>query len=96
MIQLLKIRGNSIEPYLQDGDFAIIRKRHKRMTFRVGEYIVFHQKMYGVLIKRIHHINAQSKTLTVHGSHEFSSDSRLFGDIDPDQVIGKVLFRIRA
>lgn len=96
MIQLLKIRGNSIEPYLKDGDFAIIRKRNKHMVFHVGEYIVFHQKMYGILIKKIHHIDEQSQALTVHGSNEFSSDSRLFGDVVPNQVIGKVIFRIRA
>ena len=96
MIQLLKIRGNSVAPYLKDGDFAIIRKYHHRMTFNIGEYIVFHQKIYGTLIKQIHAIDARSKMLTVHGSDDFSTDSRLFGDVPPEQVIGKVVYRIRS
>ena len=94
MIQLLRIRGNSIAPYLKDGDFAIIWKRHKKMTFNTGEYIVFHQKIYGTLIKQIHAINTENKTLTVHGSDDFSTDSRLFGDITTEQVIGKVILKI--
>ena len=96
MLQLLRIRGNSIAPYLKDGDFAIIRKHHKRMHFTNGEYIVFQQKIYGTLIKQIHAINAKSKAITVYGSDDFSTDSRLFGEINEDQVIGKVIFRIRS
>ena len=96
MIQLLRIRGNSIAPYLKDGDFAVIRKHHQHMTFSTGEYIVFQQKVYGTLIKQIHAINPENQALTVHGSDDFSTDSRLFGEISIDQVIGKVIFRIRS
>ena len=96
MFQLLRIRGNSIAPYLKDGDFAIIRKHHPKMDFNVGEYIVFQQKNYGTLIKQIHSINAESKAITVYGSDDFSTDSRLFGDIFEEQVIGKVIFRIHS
>jgi signal peptidase I len=96
MFRLIKIRGNSIAPYLKDGDFAVIRKHHKQMSFKIGEFIVFHQNGYGTLIKQIHAMDEHENSLTVHGLDNFSTDSRLFGDISPDQVMGKVIFRIKG
>ena len=95
MLQLIKVRGNSIAPYLQDGDFAIILKsRWVHKSLKCGDYIVFHQSQFGTLIKQVHQIQPDG-SLLVRGSDDFSTDSRLFGAVAPDQVAGKVIWCIR-
>ncbi|MBI9048990.1 MAG: hypothetical protein JEZ00_06215 [Anaerolineaceae bacterium] len=96
MLKLLRISGNSIAPYLHDGDFAIIRKQHRKLSLNPGDYVVFKEKSYGRLIKQIESIDSQHQKIFVRGSDDFSTDSRLFGAITPEQIIGKVIFRIKA
>jgi hypothetical protein len=96
MLRLIRIRGNSIAPYLRDGEVAVIlRPRWLRKPLRKGDFIVFHEKMHGTLIKQIDSLSADGKQFFVRGLDDFSTDSRLFGAIPYEQVKGKVIFRIR-
>jgi hypothetical protein len=96
MLRLIRIRGNSIAPYLRDGELAVILQlRWLRKPLREGDFIVFHEKMHGTMIKQIDSLSADGKQFFVRGLDDFSTDSRLFGAISYDQVKGKVIFRIR-
>ena len=95
MLRLLKITGESLAPEYQEGDFVFVSK----IPFwfsppSSGDVIAFHQPGYGLLIKRIRQVD-QGNTLHVIGTHEGSVDSRTFGAVRREQIVGKVIWHIR-
>jgi len=96
MLRLIRIRGNSIAPYLSDGEYAVILQlRWLRKPLSKGNFIVFYEKMHGTLIKQIDSLSLDGKRFFVRGLDDFSTDSRFFGAIPIEQVQGKVIFRIK-
>jgi signal peptidase I len=96
MIRLIKVSGNSLVPEYGEGDFVLIAKIPFFLnSYRVGDVVVFDQPSYGVLIKKIERIVGGGKEFFVIGTHEHSIDSRLFGAVKKDSIIGKVIWHIR-
>lgn len=87
MFQLLRIQGESMTPEYQDGDFVLIMRVSRP---KVGQVIVFHNQLYGTLIKRIEKITEQG--IYVLGTGENSLDSRRLGPVDPATLLGKVIW----
>jgi len=95
MLKLLKITGDSLIPEYQNGDFVIISKIPFLFTPpSLGDVIAFHQPGYGLLIKRIQHVT-QYGEINVVGSHPESIDSRVFGSVKRESILGKVIWHIR-
>lgn len=95
MLKLLKITGDSLTPEYQNGDFVIISKIPFLFTPpSPGDVIAFRQAGYGQLIKRIQHIT-QNGGVNVIGSHPESVDSRVFGPVRRESILGKVIWHIR-
>jgi signal peptidase I len=95
MLKLLKISGDSLAPEYQNGDFVIISKIPFLFTSpSPGDVIAFQQPGYGRLIKRIGQINPDGG-VTVTGSHPESIDSRVFGPVRKEHMLGKVIWHIR-
>lgn len=95
MLKLLKIRGDSLAPEFQNGDFVIISK----IPFLFappspGDIVAFQQPGYGLLIKRVQSV-ALDGGMTVVGSHPDSIDSREFGPVNQSNISGKVIWHIR-
>jgi phage repressor protein C with HTH and peptisase S24 domain len=95
MLKLLKIRGDSLAPEFQNGDFVIISK----IPFLFappspGDIVAFQQPGYGLLIKRVQSV-APDGGMTVVGSHPDSIDSREFGPVNQSNISGKVIWHIR-
>jgi len=95
MLKLLKITGDSLTPEYQNGDFVIISK----IPFLFappspGDVIAFRQVGYGLLIKRIEGVT-QYGEVNVIGSHPESIDSRVFGPIRRESILGKVIWHIQ-
>ena len=90
MLKILRIQGESMTPEYQDGDFVLIVgvKYPKE-----GDVIVFHNQLYGTLLKRIEKITEQG--IYVIGTGENSLDSRRLGPVSPDKVQGKVIWHIK-
>lgn len=61
--------------------------------FKVGDTILFQHPTYGKMIKIIDCI--ESDKIRVIGTHPDSIDSRRFGPIDRESVLGKVIWHIR-
>ena len=76
-------------PEYQDGDFVLIRRVSQP---KVGDVIVFHNQLYGTLIKRVEKITEQG--IYVLGTGVHSLDSRRLGPVNPDKVFGKVIGHI--
>lgn len=89
-LRIYKVRGNSLSPAYQDGDFVLCGRLHHPA---VGQVIVFDLPGYGRLIKRIESIEVDG-SLVVRGDDIDSVDSRTFGPIDPAMVRDRVVWHI--
>ena len=95
MCRLLKVSGQSLFPDFEDGDFVLVSK--VPILFRSllpGEVVAFRHPDYGMMIKKIDSISPNGKELTLIGSHPSSVDSRQFGPVHRETVIGKVILHI--
>jgi signal peptidase I len=95
MLRLLKITGDSLTPEFQPGDFVLVSKiPFLFISPSPGDTVAFHQPGYGLLIKVIQQITPD-KNLNVIGTHTESIDSRVFGPVKPENILGKVIWHIR-
>jgi signal peptidase I len=95
MLRWIKIRGDSLLPDFHEGDFVLISKIP--FFFRSpspGDVVVFRVSPYGTLIKKIEWTDPGQRVLYVVGSHAASLDSRSFGPIDREALLGKVIWHI--
>ena len=96
MLRLIKVAGNSLWPQYREGDFVLIVKiPFSILPYQVGDVVVFRHALYGTLIKRVEHIQPQDGGLFVVGNHPDSVDSRCFGAVLPQAILGKVIWHIR-
>ncbi len=96
MLRLLKIEGSSLEPEYREGDYVFVSiLPFLFRPIRAGEVIVFHQLIFGVMIKRVEWVDTAQGCLFVTGTHPESIDSRRFGPVRLRDVIGKVIWHIR-
>ncbi len=91
MFRLIRITGDSMSPDYQDGDFVFLMNIFKGRIKR-GDVIVFVNRLYGPLIKRIEKITREG--IYVVGTAENSLDSRRLGPVNPDAVQGRVIWHI--
>ncbi len=95
MLKFLKIRGDSLSPEYSQGDFVLVSKIPFLLTSpAVGDVIAFHQPGFGLLIKRIKNISPDGG-VNVLGDHPESVDSRVFGPVRSQDILGKVIWHIR-
>ena len=57
--------------------------------------IVFHQPGHGTLIKRVRKVLNAGRAFEVRGTQVESTDSRNFGPVPRERVLGKVIWHIR-
>jgi nickel-type superoxide dismutase maturation protease len=90
-VWIFKIRGSSLAPAYRDGDYVVCLPVTR---LRLGAVVVFDHPDYGRLIKRVEHV-AEDGRLFVLGDDIDSVDSRRFGPIEPDSLLGRVVWHIR-
>jgi signal peptidase I len=97
MLRLLKVRGASLWPDFQDGDFVLAAGvPFPAGKIRTGDVIIFSQPGYGSLIKRVERVLEGGEAYVVRGTRIDSSDSRNFGPVPKARVSGKVIWHIHA
>lgn len=95
MLRLFRIRGHSLEPEYQPGDFVLASKIPFLFHLpKIGDVIIFKHPEIGNLIKHIENIDPDTDQVIVLGTHPYSVDSRQFGPISRHQILGKVLWHI--
>ena len=96
MLRFIKISGNSLSPEYQEGDFVLIATMPRFLySVRQGDLFVFRHPLFGTMVKKVHRISADANQIYVIGTHENSIDSRQFGPVRKDELIGKVIWHIR-
>ncbi len=91
-LKVVKVEGNSMFPYLKNGQFVIIRKTKK---IKVGDVICFHdpENEGNLLIKRVQ-ASSEDHYFVIGDNLPNSRDSRHFGMIPSETIIGKLLFKV--
>ena len=96
MFRLIKVTGRSLQPDYLDGDFVVASKIPILFgKLRPGDVIVFRHEVYGTLIKIVEWFHPDQDEIFVVGLQENSIDSRKFGPISLQDVIGKVIWRFQ-
>jgi nickel-type superoxide dismutase maturation protease len=95
MFRMIQVTGESLSPLFHEGDYVFITTIPfvvKRV--KAGDTILFRHPSYGTLIKQVEQADREQGTLSVIGTHPNSVDSRRFGPIRQEDVIGKVIWHI--
>ena len=88
----VEVAGNSMSPTYQPGDWLLVRWA---TLFEEGDTVVIErEERPGIfLIKRF--LRYEDGKCWVEGDSEASTDSRQWGAIPKEEIVAKVLFRIR-
>jgi nickel-type superoxide dismutase maturation protease len=93
MFRMIKVTGESLSPLFHEGDYVFITTIPFVVNrVKTGDTILFRHPAYGTLIKQVERVDAEQDSLSVIGTHPNSVDSRRFGPIRREDVIGKVLW----
>jgi nickel-type superoxide dismutase maturation protease len=95
MCRLLKVHGDSLIPDYQEGDFVLVSKIPFLFASpRPGQVVAFHMPPYGTLIKRVEQVLEGGHSFFVAGTHPLSVDSRQFGPVSRQALLGRVVWHI--
>jgi len=92
MLKFIKVTGESLSPEYREGDYVMVITI-PFLSFKRGDTIVFTHVAFGMMIKKISHIDAEG--IFVVGNHPNSIDSSRLGVIPRRDVIGKVIWHIK-
>ncbi len=92
MFKFIKVTGNSLYPEYREGDYVMITTI-PFFSFKKGDTIIFDHQTYGRMIKIIDRI--ESDKIHVIGTYPGSIDSRRFGPINRESILGKVIWHIQ-
>lgn len=91
MLRLFRIRGDSLFPLFKDKSLVLAINR-RFFKLKKDDVVVFFQKEYGLMIKKIQTI--QNDRYFLVGTSTDSIDSKIFGEIPKKDIRYKVLFAI--
>ena len=94
-LRRVSVLGDSMRPALEAGDRLLVVGLPWWRP-RPGEVVAVVDPRDGerVMVKRVAAVDPGDGAITVHGDNpEASTDSRTFGPVRPDQVLGRVVYR---
>ena len=88
-----QVSGASMQPTLSNGDTVLVSPfAYLHALPQVGDLVVIqHPERKLPMIKRVHHIEGADKVYVRGDNSEVSTDSRHFGWVSPESIIGKVV-----
>jgi hypothetical protein len=93
MLRMIKVSGNSLEPRYREGDFVLAaRIPFLLKRLEPGDAVVLRHPYFGTLIKLVDTIATDGRSLRVVGLHPESVDSREFGPVPLEWLVGKVIW----
>jgi hypothetical protein len=96
MLRFFRITDNSLFPEYREGDFALVAGLPRLLrSLKRGDVVVFRHSRHGVLIKRVEHMGPEAGHVFVVGTNANSVDSRQFGPVEVDQLLGKVIWHVK-
>lgn len=96
MLRIFKVSEDSLNPVIREGDFVLTSKIPFLLArLKPGDIVVLDHPIHGRLIKKIEKISVDGQEIYVIGTHEFSLDSRQFGPVSRQIILGKVIWHSR-
>ena len=92
--KIIRVTGQSMSPYYKDGDYVVIYSMFLKLMLQENRDIVFKHQRLGLLIKRISRVNFAKKTVSVFGTGYGSSSTQKIGDVEFQNIIGYVIFKV--
>ncbi len=93
MFKILKIKGNSLSPALNAGDFVFTVTQF--FTPELNKFAVVEHPFYGKIIKRIIRINQQGDLL-LEGENTSSISTFDMGWVKPEWITGLVKYSFKC
>jgi signal peptidase I len=91
-IKIFRVEDRSMEPAIRSGDYLIVNLWYG--SVKVNDLVVLrHPKKQISIIKRVSAISNNLVYVSGDNGAE-SEDSRSFGGVEKERIIGKVVFRI--
>lgn len=90
MFKLFKIKGFSLFPLFKEGEVVLCIKIFSFSKIKINDIIVFNNKDYGLMIKKVKEINENG--YFVQGENPSSIDSRNFGELQRKELLYKIIF----
>ena len=96
-IARFKVQDRSMEPEFKSGDYVIVNKLAYIFSkpSKNDVIVLKHPEEMKFLIKRISLITNSDEYYVVGDNKGFSQDSRHFGPVKKDLILGKVLFQVK-
>lgn len=95
MLRMIKVTGESLSPLFHEGDYVLITTIPFMICkIKPGDTVVFQHPSYGTLIKQVESTALDEGSISVIGTNPDSVDSRRFGPIQREDVVGKVIWHI--
>ena len=88
MLNLFKVKGDSLSPTLEEGDYVLTCRGY--CTPKVNDLVVVNHPVYQRVIKRVVAISPE-KALRLSGDNSRSVSSEQMGWIGERWILGKVL-----
>ncbi|HUF05487.1 MAG TPA: nickel-type superoxide dismutase maturation protease [Aridibacter sp.] len=90
---IYRIEGDSMDPILRNGEEVLVAERAR---VRIGDVVIAQHpfKESVEMAKRITAIDANGKFFLVGDNSDESTDSRRFGPVSSDLILGKVISRL--
>lgn len=95
MREIFEVDGDSMSPTLENGDLVLV---NFQTEFKVGDIILANHPFDKgeKLIKRIWKISPEGKYFLVGNNLAKSTDSRHFGELSAQDILGKVEAKVKS
>lgn len=91
-LQIVKVEGHSMEPHITSGSLLLVNAwAYLFAKPKIGDVVIFRMEKE-LLCKRIFAYDVERQTYVLRGDNPADSlDSRAFGAVTCDQIIGKII-----
>ncbi len=97
-LRRFRVEDDSMRPELQPGDYVLVNRwAYKFRSPAKGDLVVVRdpETPDRFLVKRIFDVSAAGRVRVAGDNASRSRDSRTFGPIELDEIVGKVWIRLR-
>ena len=91
MFSVLKVKGSSIAPDIEDGSYLITKSF--TLKNKKKQFLVFKHQVYGMLLKMLVRIDKYNNHW-FRGNNSSSISENQIGPISKDAILGQVIFCI--